>query len=82
MRIKGREIETATIREWREAIGATLRDLADATGYDHSQIARWERGDRPITEEQHEALSTGLAKLTKDAMLLELRDQAREHCKP
>ena len=45
------------LREYREAAGETLRDLAIAVDMDHSHLSKIERGERGCVDEKKVALA-------------------------
>jgi predicted nucleotidyltransferase len=50
----------STVREQRETLGKSLRDVSEAVGVDLSLLSKWERGERRPTEADVSRLASAL----------------------
>lgn len=50
----------STVREQRETLGKSLRDVSEAIGVDLSLLSEWERGERRPTEADVSRLASAL----------------------
>ena len=65
------QYRTTFIRQWREARGLTLEQLAERIGTTHASLSRIERGKQPYTQPMLEAIADALG---TDAASLIMRD--------
>lgn len=63
------------IRQWREARGLTLEQLAERIGTTHASLSRIERGKQPYTQPMLESIADALA---VDVASLLMRDPSEE----
>lgn len=53
------------LRQARKGAGVSIRALARQAGVDHSHVARFEKGERPISEAMYQHLLHALGTLTE-----------------
>ena len=54
------------LRQWREAKGWTVQEVADLLGMDETLLSRMERGLRPVSAERRVSIARALGARVRD----------------